>query len=299
MKGWAQRTFAGMTLEQKLGQLMVSFLDDEADIRELARAGALGGLYGVAGRTVRETAESIANMQWEAAIPLLFCSDFETGSIFACGTPLPSAMAVGATGDAELARAAGRVTAREVGAIGFRFMGSPVVDINRPDNPIVSTRAFGEEPDVVTRMALAYAEGVQGEGVIACLKHFPGTGDIDADTHMVMPTLPFDLERINRVELVPYRAGIPAGVRAIMTTHIVFSHFDAEHPATLSRAVLTGLLREGMVFQGIVISDALAMHAIADNYDFDTAVALAVEAGCDAIIPNESMRTFEGSQRYR
>ncbi len=267
MKGWAQRTFAGMTLEQKLGQLMVSFMDDEAD------------------------------MQHEAAILLLLCSDCETGSTFAGGTTLPSPMAIGATGDAELARAAGSVTAREVGAIGFRFMGSPVVDINRPDNPIVSTRAFGEEPDVVTRMALAYAEGVRGEGVIACLKHFPGTGDIDADTHMVMPTLPFDLERMERVELVPYRAGIRADVRAIMTTHIIFSHFDAEHPATLSRAVLTGLLREGMGFQGIVISDALAMHAIADNYDFDTAVALAVEAGCDAIIPNESMRTFEALKK--
>ena len=131
MKGWAQKTFASMTLEQKLGQLMVSFLDDEGDIRELARAGALGGLYSVAGRTVREAAEWVADIQQEAAIPLLLCSDFETGSTFAGGTPLPSPMAVGATGDAELAREAGRVTAREVGAIGFRFMGSPVVDINR------------------------------------------------------------------------------------------------------------------------------------------------------------------------
>ena len=95
------------------------------------------------------------------------------------------------------------------------------------------------------------------------------------------------------MELVPYRAGIRAGVRAIMTTHIVYSHFDAEHPATLSRAVLTGLLRECMGFQSIIISDAMAMHAIADNYDFDTAVVLAVEAGCDAIIANESMQTFE------
>jgi beta-N-acetylhexosaminidase len=182
MKGWTQKTFAGMTLEQKLGQLMVSFLDDEGDIRGLARAGALGGLYSVAGRTVREAAEWVAGMQQEAATPLLLCADFETGSTFAGGTTLPSPMAIAATDDPELARAAGRVTAREIGAIGFRFMGSPVVDINRPDNPIVSTRAFGEEPDAVTRMALAYAEGVQGEGVIACLKHFPGTGDIDTDT---------------------------------------------------------------------------------------------------------------------
>ena len=114
---------------------------------------------------------------------------------------------------------------------------------------------------------------------------------------MVLPTLPFDRERMDRVELVPYRAGIRAGVRAIMTTHIVYSHFDAEHPATLSRAVLTGLLRECMGFQSIIISDAMAMHAIADNYDFDTAVVLAVEAGCDAIIAKESMQTFEALQK--
>ena len=113
-------------------------------------------------------------------------------------------MAVGATGDEELAREAGRVTAREVGAIGFRFMGSPVVDINRPSNPIVSTRAYGEEPDAVSRMALAYAAGVQSEGVIACLSTFPARET---------------------------------------------SIFDAEHPATLSRAVLTGLLRERMGFR--------------------------------------------------
>ena len=169
MKGWAQKTFASMTLEQKLGQLMVPFLDDDGGIRELARAGTLGGLYSVAGRTVREAAEWVADIQQEAAIPLLLCSDFETGSTFAGGTPLPSPMAVGATGDEELAREAGRVTAREVGAIGFRFMGSPVVDINRPSNPIVSTRAYGEEPDAVSRMALAYAAGVQSEGVIASL----------------------------------------------------------------------------------------------------------------------------------
>ena len=297
MHGWAQKTFEGLTLDQKLGQLMVSFLDDEEDTLGLARAGALGGLYSVAGGTVREAAEWVAGIQQEAAIPLLFCSDFETGSTLAGGTPLPSAMAIGATGDAELARAAGSVTAREVRAIGFRFMGSPVADINTPSNPIVSTRAYGEEPEAVSRMALAYAEGVQSEGVIACLKHFPGTGDIDTDTHMVLPTLPFDLERMNRMELVPYRAGIRAGVRAIMTTHIIFSHFDAEHPATLSRAVLTGLLRERMGFQGIIISDAMAMHAIAHNYEFDTAVALAVEAGCDAIIPNESVRTFEALKK--
>ena len=176
MKGWAQKTLAGMTLEQKLGQLMVSFLDHEADIRGLARAGALGGLYGVAGRTVRETTESIADLQREAAIPFAALLGLRDRKHLRRRNAAAVADGGRRDGDAELARAAGRVTAREVGAIGFRFMGSPVVDINRPDNPIVSTRAFGEEPDAVTRMALAYAEGVQGEGVIACLKHFPGTG---------------------------------------------------------------------------------------------------------------------------
>ena len=131
MKDGRRQTLAGMTLEQKLGQLMVSFLDDEADTSWQARGRSADCMAWRAGR-VRETAERNADLQREAATPLLLCSDFETGSTVASGTPLPSAMETGATGDAEVARASGSVTAREVGAIGFRFMGSPELDINRP-----------------------------------------------------------------------------------------------------------------------------------------------------------------------
>jgi len=298
MRGRARETFERMSVEQKLGQLMVSYLDDEAGIRELARRGALGGLYSVRGNTVREVAAWVAELQREAAIPLLVCSDFERGNPFAGGTALPAAMAVGATGDPELARAAGRLTAREAKAMGFRFLGSPVADVNNnPHNPIINIRSYGEEPGLVAEMAVAYAQGVQAEGVCACLKHFPGHGDTDIDSHRLLPTLPHDMERLESVELVPFRAGIEAGVKAIMTSHIIFSALDRDHPATLSRPVLTDLLRGRMNFTGIIISDAMAMHAIAHNYSFDEAVVAAIQAGCDAIIPSEPRRTLEALQR--
>ena len=298
MESWAQKTFASMSLEQKLGQLMVSYMDDEGDIYDLARKGALGGLYSIKGKTVREATEWTRDLQREAQIPLLICSDFESGSTFDGGTSLPSSLAIGAAGDPELARAAGRMTAREVKAIGYRLMGSPVCDINNnPRNPIVNIRSYGETPEIVSKMAVAYMEGVQSEGIYACLKHFPGSGDMDQDTHRVLPTLPYDMERMERVELAPFAAGIAAGCKSVMTTHIIFSAIDPEHAATMSAPVLNGLLREKMGFQGVILSDAMAMHAIAHNYEFDEAVGLAVQAGCDAIIPSESVRTFESLKK--
>ena len=301
MKNRAREIFEGMTLEQKLGQLIVSYHDNEDDIRGLARRGALGGLYSVPGDTVREAAAWVADLQKEAPIPLLICSDFERGNPFAGGTPLPPAMAVGATRDPDLAREAGRVTAREAKAMGYRLLGSPVADVNNnPLNPIINIRSYGEDPDLVARMAVAYAMGVQAEGLCACLKHFPGHGDTDADSHRLLASLPHDMERMERVELLPFRAGIEAGVKSIMTAHLVLSALDDERPATLSRPVLTGLLRDRMNFGGIILSDAMAMHAIAHNYGFDEALAAAIEAGCDVVIPSESMRTFEAiTKGYR
>ena len=301
MKSWAQKTFRKLTLEQKLGQLMVSYMDDEGDIRELARKGAIGGLYSVGSRTVRGAAQWIRDLQKESEIPLLICSDFEYGNTFEGGTGLPSSLAIGATGEPELAREAGRMTAREVKAMGFRFIGSPVCDINtNPLNLIINIRSYGETRERVSEMAVAYMEGVQGEGVCACLKHFPGHGDTEEDSHRMLPRLSYDRERMEEVELAPFAAGIAAGVKCVMTSHIIIEALDPEHPATMSRPVLHGLLRERMGFRGIIISDAMAMHAIAHNYKFDEAVGLAIQAGCDAIIPSETMRTFEALEKaYR
>ena len=298
MESWAQQTFENLSLEQKLGQLMISYMDDEGDIYDLARKGALGGLYSVGGKTVKEAAEWIRDLQKEAQIPLLVCSDFESGNTFDGGTSLPSSLAIGASGDPELARQAGRMTAREVKAIGFRLMGSPVCDINNnPRNPIVNIRSYGETPKKVSEMAVAYLEGVQSKGVYACLKHFPGSGDMDEDTHRVLPTLPYNMERMESVELAPFAAGIAAGCKSVMSTHIIFSDIDPQYAATMSRPVLNGLLREKMGFSGIILSDAMSMHAIAHNYEFDEAVGLAIQAGCDAIIPKESRRTFESLKK--
>jgi len=298
MTGWAEQTFQSLSLEQKLGQLMVSYLNDEKAVRDLARRGALGGLYSVGAKTVRGAAEWIREIQQESQVPLLVCSDFEYGNPFEGGTRLPSSLAVGATGNPELARAAGRMTALEAKAMGFRLMGSPVCDVNNnPNNPIINIRSYGDEPQKVSDMAVAYLQGVQDEGVFACLKHFPGHGDTDADSHRTLPVLRHELERMDEIELAPFAAGIAAGAKAVMTSHIIFSAIDSDHPATLSSSVLRGLLRENMGFRGIVLSDAMAMHAIAHNYEFDDAVGLAIRAGCDALIPSEPVRTLEALKK--
>ena len=294
----AEKTYAQMSLEQKLGQLIISYVEDESEIRQLASEGRLGGLYSVRGDTVGDVAQWVAGIQTDALIPLLVCSDFESGNPFAGGTVLPSAMAVGATQNPDLAKWAGRVTAREAKAMGYGLLGSPVVDVNNnPLNPIVNIRSYGEDPGLVSRMATAYLEGVQQEGVLACLKHFPGHGDTDSDSHSILPTISHGMQRMDRVELVPYRAGIDVGVKCVMTTHIIFSELDPEFPATLSRPVLNGLLRSRLGFRGIILSDAMAMHSIAHNYSFDESVAAAIEAGCDGIIPREPMRTFEALEK--
>ena len=298
MQNWAEKTFQDMTLDQKLGQLMVSYPDDERDIYELARSGALGGLYNVRSKTVRGSAEWIRDIQKEAGIPLLICSDFEYGNHLEGGTRLPSSLAIGATGDPELARAAGRMTAREVKAMGFHLIGGPVCDINsNPRNPIINIRSYGETREKVGAMAAAYVEGVRSEGVLACVKHFPGHGDTEEDSHRVLPRLSHDMERMDRVELVPFAAGIAAGTQCVMSSHIIFEALDKEYPATMSRPVLHGLLREKMGFNGLIVSDAMNMHAIAHNFEFDEAVGLAVRAGCDLLIPSEPFRTLESLRK--
>ncbi len=295
---WAQTTYAKLTLDQKLGQLMVSYVDNEEDIFDLARRGALGGLYSVCGNTVAEAAAWVAGIQRMSPVPLLICADFERGNEFAGGTALPTAMAVGATGDPNWAHRAGRITALETRAMGFRLLGSPVADINNnPRNPIVNTRSYGDNPELVSRMAVAYLQAVQNEGMYACVKHFPGHGNMAVDSHRVLPTISDPLEQLEAMELAPFQAGIDNGVKSVMPGHIRLSALDPEHPATLSRKVLQGLLRKRMGFEGLILSDAMEMHAVAHNYDFDAAVGLAVEGGCDAVLPSQSIRTHEALKK--
>ena len=198
--------------------------------------------------------------------------------------PLPSGREMGAGGE-QAARAAGERAALDLRAVGINMNLAPVLDVDsNPANPVIGARSFGADAATVATCGVAYAKGLKSGGVAACGKHFPGHGDTSVDSHLDLPRLPHAMDRLERVELVPFRAAVTAGIDAIMTAHVLFEAIDAEVPATLSRTVVTGLLRERLGFDGLVITDDFEMQAIADRFETGEAAVRAVEAGCDLVL---------------
>ena len=185
--------------------------------------------------------------------------------------------------DATVAEHVGRAVGDELRALGIDIDFAPVLDVHtNPANPIIGDRAFGTDAATVTRQALAFARGLAAAGVLACGKHFPGHGDTSTDSHLELPRIDHDWPRLEAVELAPFAAAHELPM--IMTAHVVFAALDAERPATLSRAVITGLLRERLGYGGVIVSDDLDMKAIAAEMGVDTAAVAAIRAGCDVVL---------------
>ena len=196
----------------------------------------------------------------------------------------PSAMALGAADDVDLARAIGAAVARAVKALGFNWNFAPVLDLNNnPHNPVIAERSFGADPIRATALAMAWMAGSQAEGVACCVKHFPGHGDTSADSHRDLPTVDKPLAELAQGEFAPFRLAA-ASAPAMMTAHIIYPALDAEFPATLSRTILTGLLRQQWQYRGVVITDAMDMHAIAHRYGAGHAAVMALTAGADMVM---------------
>ncbi|TMH00273.1 MAG: beta-N-acetylhexosaminidase [Betaproteobacteria bacterium] len=196
----------------------------------------------------------------------------------------PAAMALGAAGDAALAEDVGAAVARGLKSLGVNWNFAPVLDVNNnPLNPVISERSFGEDPREVTRLAGAWMRGALREGVACSIKHFPGHGDTHVDSHRDLPVVDKPLDALQRLELLPFEA-LRHEAPAMMTAHIVYPQLDAEHPATLSRAILGGLLRERWGYDGVVITDSLVMKAIHDRYGHHRAAVLALQAGADMVM---------------
>lgn len=248
----------------------------------------------------KQVATFTRDLQAQAGdIPLFLGVDQEGGVVnrIPGGTNLPGQMALGAAGDADLARAAGKLTGEELKALGLQVNFAPSLDVNsNPDNPIIGIRSFGSDPDKVARLGLATMEGLKQSGVIAAVKHFPGHGDTSVDSHLGLPVLSHDRERLDAIELKPFRAAIDAGAEMIMTAHIAFPAVDDERvrsrkdgssvpiPATLSKKALSGLLRGELGFQGVIISDAFTMKGISEHFGEEDAVVRAVSAGVDIVL---------------
>src|SRR5690625_2621964 len=220
-------------------------------------------------------------------IPLLMAGNFETGLPFRAsggGTQFPQQMGLAATGHIDHVRDMAELSAEEIQLVGFNWILSPVADVNtNPQNPVIGLRAFSDSANIVSDLTSAQVRSYQGAGVLTSAKHFPGHGDTEVDSHYGLPVVTYDRDVLENVHLKPFEAAIDAGVETIMTSHVIVEAIDPDLPATLSHDVMTGLLREEMGFDGVIIADSMRMEALTDNWDPDEAALLAVQAGVDII----------------
>ncbi|NJP09903.1 MAG: beta-glucosidase [Leptolyngbyaceae cyanobacterium RU_5_1] len=252
----------------------------------------VGGVI-LLGGSAGELALRIQQLQEWARIPLLMAADVEegVGQRFAGATWFPPPMALAAIAhqnpDQAIhdARQMGAVTAQEARAIGLNWVLAPVVDVNNnPNNPVINVRSFGETPEIVSQLAIAFIQGAQPYPVLTVAKHFPGHGDTAVDSHLDLPVIPHTLERLREIELPPFKAAIAAGVDSVMSAHLQIPALDPEYPATLSHRILTQELRQTLGFDGLIVTDALVMGAIANRYGATEAAVLAVAAGVDVLL---------------
>ncbi|CAL9424051.1 MULTISPECIES: glycoside hydrolase family 3 N-terminal domain-containing protein [unclassified Streptomyces] len=311
------RIVARMSLEEKVGQLFVMRVyghsathpdqaDIDANLREIGvrTAAELVAKYHVGGiiyfawahntRDPHQIADLSNGIQRAALaqrvpVPVLISTDQEHGIVARVGEPatlLPGAMALGASGARDVARRAAHIAGAELAALGIRQNYAPVADVNvNPANPVIGVRSFGADPQAVARMVAAQVKGYQGAGVAATAKHFPGHGDTTDDSHTKLPYIHHTREQWETLDAPPFRSAVAAGIDSVMTAHIVVPSLDpAEDPATLSRPILTGILRERLGYDGVVVTDSLGMEGVRTKYGDDRVPVLALKAGCDQLL---------------
>ncbi|HHW57019.1 MAG TPA: beta-N-acetylhexosaminidase [Clostridia bacterium] len=297
-----------MSVEEKIGQMLmpaISGTEMNSQLEKIVKDYHLGGviLFSENIQTVEQTVKLINDIQkLSPKIPLFISVDQEGGLVYRLseGTKLPGNMAIGATFSEKLAYENGKVIGSELKAVGINWDLAPVVDVNiNPRNPVIGIRSFGGDPDLVAKLAVAYMKGLQEEGVASCIKHFPGHGDVTVDSHLGLGTVDKDRYTLDEVELKPFKKAIKAGADAIMTAHLSFPALDNTKvvmkapdgtqreitiPATLSHKILTELVRKELGFEGVIITDAMNMKAISDNFGPVDAAVRAVKAGADIVL---------------
>ena len=283
-----------IAIRKDIGQLLIGSLPATtipAEMRSLAREFSLGGvtLFGrniEAPEQVAELAHDLQSLSTE--LPLWVAVDQEGGRVARLRAPFtewPPMAVLGRSGDAALAYRFGAALASELKAVGISLDYAPVLDIHTNSrNPVIGDRALSENAEAVARLGAAIVRGLQENGVAACGKHFPGHGDTSVDSHLDLPIVEHPPDRLRRVEFVPFREAIAAGVATIMTAHILVPSLDEEKPATLSRRIVYDLLRDELNFEGVILSDDLEMKALARNYSVPESAVQAILAGCDGVL---------------
>jgi len=251
------------------------------------------GGYIIFGGTAAAVQDLTSELRERSREPLLIGADLERGAgqQFAGCTGLPPLAALGSLNDADVMRQAGAVTAREARGIGINWVYAPVMDLDvEPENPIVGTRAISGDAAAVGRLGVAWIEGCQSAGALACAKHFPGHGRTTTDSHAELPVVSASAELLEQEDLHPFREAIKAGVASVMSAHVAFPALDASGaPATLSEKILRGLLRDRLAFEGLVVTDALIMAGVLQNETEASACVRALAAGCDLLLYPEGL----------
>jgi beta-N-acetylhexosaminidase len=294
---WVRQTLGQLSLKEKVGQLLmpafraVYLHSNSSEFQKVERQlkkNQVGGYILFAG-DVYEAAMLIDKVQALSKLPLLIASDFERGTNFRIRNTVsfPWNMAIGATGSDEWAYLQGKITGQEARAIGVNWIFAPVVDINNnPANPVINIRSYGEDPELVARMGSAFVRGAQESGVLATGKHFPGHGDTGVDSHLALPVMSMDRQRLEALELIPFKKVIDAGIWSIMTAHLSVPALepDANTPATLSSRVLRDLLQKDLGFSRLVVTDSLMMAGLASGFWTGDAAVRAMKAGVDVLL---------------
>lgn len=296
------KPLADYTLEEKIGQMFMCGFDGTEPtegIRELIRQQRIGGIIYfrrniATPAQVAELSRALQEERSEGSPPLFIAIDQEGGMVSRIDRDIaliPGAMALGAAGNAEDAYLSAAISGRELRLMGINVNFAPSVDVNNnPLNPVIGIRSYGEDPHAVAEMGVAAVKGYAAAGVAATIKHFPGHGDTEFDSHLGLPLIPHNEERLFEVELYPFIEAIAAGADAVMTAHVVFPAFgDADLPATLNASVVTDLLRGRLGYTGVIVTDCLEMQAISGVYGIPEGAVMAVEAGADLVLVSHTL----------
>ena len=297
VSNWAEQTLQTLSLREKISQMLIysmslTFRNSEneqwQELLQLAESDGIGGIHLWKGNTGLSVT-MLNELQNKSKLPILIDMDIEKGlqQRFPEGTQIPPAMALAATGNPKNAYLAGQIVAQEGRSVGVHWNLAPVIDVNNnPENPIINTRAFSDEPGLVADLAVNYIKGLQSKGMLTTAKHFPGHGDTQTDTHSALATIPSDSARLWSIELAPYRKVIEARVDAIMISHLIAPDFqpNSSTPATLSKFWIQDILRGKLGFRGAIVTDAMDMGGITNGFSDEYALINAINAGCDIII---------------
>ncbi|MCL2362463.1 MAG: glycoside hydrolase family 3 protein [Defluviitaleaceae bacterium] len=292
---------ANMSLEEKIGQLFLVMINGpelSTDYQEHFIATKIGNYILFAKdltdyKSIRRLTDSLQKTAKQACrIPAFISADQEGGMvtrIFSGATHFPSNMAITASGKIDSMEQLGEMMGIELHALGININHAPVLDVNNnSENPVIGVRAYSDNPAVVAKMGAGYGMGLQKSGVIASGKHFPGHGDTSMDSHLELPTVRHDINRLESIEFLPFKAAIEGGIDSLMTAHICFKAMDPDIPATLSEKIITGFLREKLGFEGLIITDCMTMNAIKKRYTTEKGCVMALNAGIDLLCLNAS-----------